>query len=198
MFAVRCRDSVGNTNTADAYISFSVTAPVDGGDFTKPAPPPNFRVNVITEAELDLSWAASYDNEAVARYRLFRCSSGYCTPTDLVSSPTTTAYRDAGLSPRTRYRYQVTAVDTRGNESPRSRLVSATTTLETVEEAPSPAVSQAQEPAAPRTITARPATSTTPRTPEESANLLLRQIQALIKHLTRLLAQYAALIQNGK
>ncbi len=199
MFAVRCVDGSGNANTDDVYIAFSVTAPVDGGDFTKPAAPPDVRLSIVSETETALSWAASYDNDAVAKYRIFRCESGYCTPKDLVATPTTTAYRDANLRERTHYRYQVTAIDVSGNESPRSRIAAATTTLSAaVAEAPesmSVAEPGSARPATPRTALA---TTSAPRTPEERANLLLRQIQALIRHLTRLLAQYGALIQNGK
>lgn len=198
MYAVRCRDSSGNANTDDAYIAFSITAPVDGGDFTRPAPPPDFHMHVVSETEVDLSWAASFDNDSVARYRLYRCSGGYCIPVESIATPTTTAYRDTGLVPHTHYRYHVTAIDSRSNESPRSLIAAATTTLVSAEEAGG---TQAVQPIEPRPSVAggaAAATSSAPRSTPDRTELLLRQIRALMRQLTRLLAQYGALLQNSK
>ncbi|MDP3772434.1 MAG: fibronectin type III domain-containing protein [bacterium] len=196
MFAVRCRDSSGNVNADDAYIAFSITAPVDGGDFTRPAPPPDFRAHVLSEVEIELTWAASVDNNAVTRYRLYRCSGGYCTPVETVATPTTTAYRDSGLVPHTYYRYHVTAIDSRSNESLRSLTAAATTTLGVREEAGGAQAVQSTEASPSAAGGVAVATSSAQKSTQNRAELLIRQIRALIRQLTRLLAQYGALLQN--
>lgn len=196
MYAVRCRDSVGNVNTDDVYIMFSVTAPVEDGDFTKPAPPPDFRARVVSETEIDLTWAASFDNDTLSRYRLYRCSGGQCTPVASMAAPTTTIYRDTGLTPRTHYRYQVTAIDKRSNESLRSRIAAATTTLGATDEAPPALVAQSAETASGALKEATVATPSTSRSRLDRVGLIERQIRALIRQLARLLAQYTTLLQN--
>jgi len=75
---------------------------------------------------VDLSWAPNMESD-LAGYNLFR-SHGKGEPvklnSQLIAVP---SYRDERVTPGTTYTYSVSAVDLRGNESPRS-----TETTETV------------------------------------------------------------------
>jgi hypothetical protein len=74
-----------------------------------------------------LTWSASNDNVAVTGYRVYRCTSGGCTPTTQIASTVGTSYTDSGLSASTSYAYRVAALDAAGNVSTPSASAAATT-----------------------------------------------------------------------
>ena len=92
----------------------------DGMDSILPSTPTGLQAAVISSSQMDLSWAASTDNVAVAGYRIYRNGK------QIGTSPSTT-YEDTGLRPKTSYRYQVAAYDGAGNLSKKSKAVSKTT-----------------------------------------------------------------------
>jgi PKD repeat protein len=73
------------------------------------------------DGKLALSWATATDNVAVDYYRIYRDN------VFLINS-TTTSYQNTGLTNGPSYTYNVSAVDTSGNEGERSDAVSGTPT----------------------------------------------------------------------
>lgn len=94
----------------------TVLAPDCAADTT----PPNVPTGLIATARdgaVDLNWNDNTD--AVARYRVYRNSTG-------VATPTASAYTDPGLTNGTSYCYRVTALDSANNESQPSSQSCAT------------------------------------------------------------------------
>ena len=75
---------------------------------------------------MNLIWESS-DSSDVAGYLVLRGEPGSATLTPLNASLVTTpSYRDAAVTPGTRYAYAVVAVDRAGNRSPESNRVEET------------------------------------------------------------------------
>ncbi|MBV2168875.1 MAG: hypothetical protein KUL82_09220 [Bdellovibrio sp.] len=90
------------------------------GDVTAPSVPQNFvatlnyyKVGKTTKARTLLSWSASTDNVGVAKYRIYRNGVKLTETTSL-------SYTDTSISKGVRYIYEVTALDSKGNESGKS------------------------------------------------------------------------------
>lgn len=75
-----------------------------------PSTPTNLQAQVVSPNQINLTWAASTDNVAVAGYRIYR--DGY-----VVATSTTNSFSDIYLAPNTRYTFAVSAYDTSGNKS---------------------------------------------------------------------------------
>ena len=86
------------------------TATPDGAP---PSTPINLQVSGVSSDSLILTWAASVDDIAVAKYQVFR--NGV-----LIATSSATTYTDGGLSAATTYGYAVAAVDAAGNASAQS------------------------------------------------------------------------------
>ena len=114
-YAVVSADTFGNTSTSSDQ-TFTTGTP----DTTPPSAPTGL-TGIVSTNDINLSWASSTDNVAVAFYNIYRNS------TKLASTSQIT-YDDSGLLANTSYSYYVTAVDTSSNESA-SSTVFATTTL---------------------------------------------------------------------
>ena len=99
------------TSTAEAMIT------VDG---TPPSIPTGLMANAVSTTEIDLSWATSTDNVAVAGYDIYRNSMN-------IATTSATTYADTGLAAGTSYAYAIDAFDTVGNVSGLSSSTSATT-----------------------------------------------------------------------
>ncbi len=89
-------------------------------DTTPPSTPTALNATAASSTSVQLQWAASTDNVAVAGYRVYRDSSQ-------VATATTTQYTATGLSPSTSYTFHVVAVDAAGNLSGASTSATATT-----------------------------------------------------------------------
>jgi hypothetical protein len=70
---------------------------------------------------VQLSWERNRETD-LAAYRIYRASAngGF---TKIAESPTAASYRDAAISTGQTYRYQITAIDRKGNESPKSSQI---------------------------------------------------------------------------
>jgi hypothetical protein len=106
-------------------ISFAVgdtftTRTLIGGDTTPPTVPGSFTATPIAQTQIDLSWAPSSDDWALAGYRVWRDDVN-------IATTTLTTYSDSGLTSSTTYLYYVTAYDTSSNQSASSSPVSTTT-----------------------------------------------------------------------
>jgi hypothetical protein len=92
-------------------------APIDS---VPPSVPASLSASPVSSTQINLSWAASSDNQAVAGYTLLR--NGVA-----IADVSTTVYSDSGLSAATSYSYAVRAYDANGNTSALSSIASAST-----------------------------------------------------------------------
>ena len=74
-----------------------------------PTTPANLRSPAQTETSLDLAWDAATDDRGVVGYRLY----GPGGSVELAG----TSWTATGLAPDTQYAFEVSALDTAGNES---------------------------------------------------------------------------------
>jgi fibronectin type 3 domain-containing protein len=81
-------------------------------DTTAPSVPSNLAASAAAEDQIDLTWSASTDNDAVDVYTVYRNGQAI----DTVPGPTTT-YTDTNVQAATTYTYAVDAVDPSGNRS---------------------------------------------------------------------------------
>lgn len=77
--------------------------------------------------QVNLNWTPSTDSVGVAGYLVERCQGGGCTSFAQIATPTAPGYSDSGLSPLTTYRYRLRSVDTAGNQSAYSDVVTVNT-----------------------------------------------------------------------
>jgi chitodextrinase len=107
----------------------SVTRNVSGRDSTLvsftvhcpgPPAPTGLRTTLVETTRIDLAWDPPPAGRTVAFYRLYRGVAPAAST--LIDSTTTLAFSDNGLTPFTRYTYQVAAVDANGVAGPRSSL----------------------------------------------------------------------------
>ena len=102
--------------TVDATVDFSNWSPTDT---TPPAKVTGLQATPISSSQIDLSWNANTEPD-LDHYNVYRDGV-------LIASVTTTTYSDMGLTAGTTYTYEVSAVDTSGNEGLKSDPVTATT-----------------------------------------------------------------------
>jgi len=114
---------------------------IPGSDSALPTAPSGLSATVVSPTQINLSWSAATDNVGVTQYKVFRtslntcpgdvCPAVYYSPTLLTTlngTPPAAAYSDTGLTPATRYDYEIQACDAAGNCSAHSNLAIATTT----------------------------------------------------------------------
>jgi PKD repeat protein len=116
----------GGTATKTATTAIAVSA-TTGSDTTPPSKPTGPVAKPMSSARIDLSWNASTDNVAIRRYRVERCSGASCTNFVQVARVAGTTFSNTALTSSTNYRFRVRAVDTTGNLSGYSSIVSAKT-----------------------------------------------------------------------
>ncbi len=99
---------------------------VVGATNVAPDAPGSVTVDNTESTSITLSWEPV---EGAEYYRLYATRDPELEPGNatLVGTPTETNFRDAGLVPNSRYRYQVTAMDGWGNESEPTEMIEAET-----------------------------------------------------------------------
>jgi chitodextrinase len=124
-YRVRAYDVAGNLGPYSPVATTSTPVP----DTTPPTAPATLSATAVSNAQVNLSWAASTDNVAVTGYLIERCQGSGCTTFAQIAAPpgTGTTYGDAGLGASTAYSYRVRATDAAGNLGPYSPVASATT-----------------------------------------------------------------------
>jgi chitodextrinase len=115
-YNVAAVDAAGNTSAQSSSASATTQAP----DTTPPSTPQNLTATPVSGSEIDLDWAASTDDVGVTGYRVYRNAT-------LLTTVTTTTFKNTGLTAGTTYTYAVSAIDASGNESAQSSTVNATT-----------------------------------------------------------------------
>ncbi|HAH31546.1 MAG TPA: hypothetical protein DCL44_04450 [Elusimicrobia bacterium] len=109
-----------NSNMSDSTVDFGFRCSWTTTDAQAPSVPTNLAAVAVSSNQINLSWAASYDNIGVTSYKIYRNGGG--TP---IATPTGTAYSDTGLTPSTTYSYTVSACDAAGNCSAQSSAASS-------------------------------------------------------------------------
>lgn len=88
-------------------------------DTEKPSKPENLK-GTATQSSISLSWSASTDNVRVSHYNIYQNK-------QLIGTSNTTNYTVSNLSPDTTYSFTVEAVDTSGNRSTSSDVLTIRT-----------------------------------------------------------------------
>jgi len=101
--------------------AWHLTPLTPGGDNEPPSRVTGLKVTDAKDGKLSLSWNAASDNVEVDHYKIYR-DGGFLINT------TATSYQDKGLTNGQSYSYQVSAVDTSGNEGEKSESKSGTPT----------------------------------------------------------------------
>lgn len=91
----------------------------DDGDTTPPAKVTGLTATAVSTSQIDLAWDANSESD-LSHYNIYRDGVK-------IDQTTTTSYSDTGLAEGTTYTYEVSAVDTSGNEGQKSDPASATT-----------------------------------------------------------------------
>jgi hypothetical protein len=87
-------------------------------DAMPPTVPNGLTITAVSSSEVKVSWKPSADDRGVKGYKIYR-NGAYVKTTD------GTLATDAGLKPKMRYCYKVSACDASGNESAQSTDVCA-------------------------------------------------------------------------
>ncbi|MFN7997840.1 MAG: fibronectin type III domain-containing protein [Bryobacteraceae bacterium] len=120
-YVISAFDLAGNTSPNS--VEFDMTT----ADNIPPTTPNNLTAKPVSPQEIDLSWSPAQDIIGLASYRIFRGDSPASLAQVATRTGTSTLYKDYPLTSQTQYYYAVEAVDTSGNASPMSNIVSATT-----------------------------------------------------------------------
>jgi len=100
-------------------------------DTLKPNKPTNIGAVAASEREIVISWQSGFDNIGIAGYKLYKDNSN-----DALATTAFTVFTDNTLTASSNHCYQITALDAKGNESPKTVPVCATTLEEKDETAP--------------------------------------------------------------
>jgi chitodextrinase len=123
-YRVRAADSAGNLGPYSVVASATTQSALDT---QPPGAPGTPALTVVSNTQINLTWAAATDNVGVTGYFLERCAGAGCFTFAPIASPTTTSFNDTGLTASTSYRYRVRATDAANNLGPYSAIASATT-----------------------------------------------------------------------
>ena len=110
------------------YIILHIEPPED-------LPPSKVTGLTVTDAKdgkLNLAWSPATDDNGIDHYNIYQ------TGTGLIDTTTSTSYQDTGLTNGQSYEYQVSAVDTIGQEGEKSDPASGTPTESTTPTPPGP------------------------------------------------------------
>lgn len=117
-YTVVAVDEAGNRSAASA--PFTVSTKATAADKEAPTVPAQVKSGSQTETSITLAWNASSDNVGVVEYEVYRNG-------QLAGSTLQPSFVDNGLTPDTKYRYTVIAIDGAGNRSAASLPVEAST-----------------------------------------------------------------------
>ncbi|PGM89779.1 lytic polysaccharide monooxygenase [Bacillus cereus] len=121
-YTVKAVDAVGNISKESEALVIKTT--VEKPDTEAPTQPKGLHSMGITANTVDLMWSPSEDNIDVDHYIVYREIAGV---TKEIGTVNTTSFMDKNLQANTTYKYAVSAVDTAGNESMKSDILTVTT-----------------------------------------------------------------------
>jgi chitodextrinase len=105
----------------------SLTVPVTTWNSIPPVAPTNVAGKTVSTQQINLTWSPATAKIAISSYRVFRGTAANNLTQVATTYSTPTSYTNYYLTPSTKYYYGVEAVDTDGNVSPMSAVVSVTT-----------------------------------------------------------------------
>ncbi len=111
--------SAVDTSSNEGTLSDPASATTEAADTTPPAKVTGLTATAVSTSQIDLTWDANSESD-LDHYNIYRDGT-------YIDSTTLTSYSDTGLSADTTYTYEVSAVDTSGNEGTLSDPASATT-----------------------------------------------------------------------
>ncbi|MCQ6536624.1 lytic polysaccharide monooxygenase [Bacillus mycoides] len=121
-YTVKAVDAVGNISKESEALVIKTT--VEKPDTEAPTQPKGLHSMGITANTVDLMWSPSEDNIDVDHYIVYREIAGV---TKEIGTVNTTSFMEKNLQANTTYKYAVSAVDTAGNESMKSDILTVTT-----------------------------------------------------------------------
>ncbi|EEL67526.1 lytic polysaccharide monooxygenase [Bacillus mycoides] len=121
-YTVKAVDAVGNISKESEALVIKTT--VEKPDTEAPTQPKGLHSMGIAANTVDLMWSPSEDNIDVDHYIVYREIAGV---TKEIGTVNTTSFIDKNLQANTTYKYVVSAVDTAGNESMKSDILTVTT-----------------------------------------------------------------------
>ncbi|MGE8056187.1 lytic polysaccharide monooxygenase [Bacillus mycoides] len=121
-YTVKAVDAVGNISKESEALVIKTT--VEKPDTEAPTQPKGLHSMGITANTVDLMWSPSEDNIDVDHYIVYREIAGV---TKEIGTVNTTSFMDKNLQANTTYKYAVSAVDTAGNESMKSDILTVNT-----------------------------------------------------------------------
>ena len=114
-YTVEAVDGAGNIG----LLSTAVTETTMDEDLTPPIQVIELLAEAVSSSQINLAWTPNTESD-LSHYKIYRDKSP-------IDSTTATSYSDTDLLELTTYEYQVSAVDTSGNEGAKSAINSATT-----------------------------------------------------------------------
>jgi chitodextrinase len=121
-YAIEAQDAAGNVSAASSNVSVKTPNPADTA---APNTPTGLLAVAVSENQVNLTWAPSTDNVAVAGYTIYRNGTK-------VGTSTTTSFGDGTVVANTSYSYAAEAYDGAGNISARSTAATVKTPATTV------------------------------------------------------------------
>jgi chitodextrinase len=115
-----CAYDAANNVSAQSNAASATTPVLTPPDTQAPTTPSGLMATPVSSSRINLTWNASTDNVGVTGYNVYRGGS-------LLTSVTTPAFNNTGLSASTQYCYTISAYDGSNNESSQSTFVCATT-----------------------------------------------------------------------
>lgn len=120
-YQISAIDTSGNEGNKSASVPGTPTASGGGTDTQPPSQVLGLTVIDANNGKLNLVWSPATDNVAVDHYKIYKNNIFFI-------NSTATSYQDTGLTNDLTYTYQVSAVDTSGNEGSKSAPVTGTPT----------------------------------------------------------------------
>ncbi len=118
-YRIRATDAAGNLSGYSSTASTTTQTP--------PTAPTGLSFTAFSKSEIDLTWSPSSGSQGVTGYRLERCQGAGCSNFSQIAAPAATVYYDMGLTAAVYYSYRVRAVDTVGNLSGYSGVLTVIT-----------------------------------------------------------------------
>lgn len=123
-FVVKARDAAGNVSEGSPPLTLTIPSDTD-----PPAAPIDLRAGTTRETSINLSWTRSTDYKSISGYEILMLTG---EQEDKKGSTTSTSYTVNNLLPATTYSFALRAVDSSGNKSPLSNVVTVQTRADTI------------------------------------------------------------------
>jgi ABC-type glycerol-3-phosphate transport system permease component len=128
-YTVKATDGAGNKSADSSGVTLTTPAPTayadTTGDTIAPSTPTDLAATAKSATEIDLTWTASTDNNAVVAYRVYRDGT-------IIATTGSNSWFDTFMDRNSTHVYQVSAIDAAGLESAKTGTVNVTSKDEPV------------------------------------------------------------------